>query len=180
MDRYLEGTSSAKVAKRIFLTAINEAWPEAADLGYEDGGGDPAELEPDELAEIDDATAAQIEYAVNLWDSLPDIREEGQDPFPRIEYYVKSLRGWYNTWKLRGAKNQSLQWVLGKTEQHCEGHGDRFGCLDLAGTWHTAKWYREHDLTPGTPGSNTTCGGFNCDCYLRNKKGERFFEDELE
>lgn len=176
----MEGTTGKAAAKRIFLQAINEAWPTAADLGYEDGGGDASELEPDELADIDDATASQIDYAVNFWDALPDIKDEGIDPFPRIEYYVKSLRGWYNEWKLRGAKNQSLEWVLGPTEEHCHENGDLYGCADLAGTWHSAKWYRDEGLYPGTPGSNTTCHGFNCKCYMRNKKGQKFFREDVE
>lgn len=165
----MEGTTGKAAAKRIFLQAINEAWPTAADLGYEDGGGDASELEPSELAEIDDATASQIDYAVNFWDALPDIREEGTDPFPRIELYVQSLRGWYGKWKVLGAGNKKLTFRLGSTQEHCQ------TCKRLDGQTHGAKWWVKNNLVPRIAGNdNFECGCWRCLCTLEDSEGNEF------
>lgn len=178
MEGYLAGTYARARAQRMFEGAIQSAWLPAAEAGFREGGGDPDDFTDDELAEIRDAEAEQVGYARDWWAELGALREVvGYDPNPRLALYVSSLSSWYENWRLYGDKNKMLQWVLGDTETHCEDEGGTYGCANLAGTWHRWKWYDERGLKPRTPGSNTTCGGWRCDCKLVDKSGDEYFVD---
>jgi hypothetical protein len=82
----------------------------------------------------------------------------------RVGMWVnKGLARVFEMGKLAGDANQMMEWVLGKTEQHCR------TCFTANGQRHRAKdWQRA-----GIKTDRLECGGFYCDCQLVPVSGER-------
>lgn len=173
MTGYIDGLRKSTQQAR-FIAAINVAWPAMAEVCYENGGGDWAEVDEETAQAIEDLTIEQVNYAVGFWDDLPDIRDEGRVPDARTSLYVNSLRGLCTEFMARGAGNPMLTFILGDAEEHCENQDGKPGCLDLNGTRYSFRKWQRLGVTPGAPGSSTTCGGFNCQCWFENSDGEKF------
>lgn len=166
VNGYLAGEYGKARAQGLFVGAIEDVLPQLAELGYENGGGDWAEADEDDTTE--DETGEQVAYALNYWGALPDIKSDDGTPDARTDYYVQTMRGVYNDYKLRGAKNKMLTWNYGDTD-HCA------TCADLNGQRHSARWFTKRGYIPQESGSETLdCKGFNCQCYLTDDEGEVF------
>lgn len=150
--------------------AVTEGIADAAYRGLEDGGADEAETDDERW--ITRTQAEQRDYLPGVFDWIKD----GRDAEPptitedairaRVEAWAQTLDAVYSEGVLRGKKNQVYIWHLGETEAHCS------TCARLDGQRHKASWYLERNYIPGKPGSDTECGGWNCGCYLTDKKGE--------
>lgn len=166
VNGYLAGEYGKARAQGLFVGAIESTLPQLAELGYENGGGDWAEADEDDTTE--DETGEQVAYALKYWGALPDIKSDDGTPDARTDYYVQTMRGVYNDYKLRGAKNKMLTWNYGDTD-HCA------TCADLNGQRHSARWFTKRGYIPQESGSETLdCKGFNCQCYLTDDEGEVF------
>jgi hypothetical protein len=144
-----------------------DAFVQAAELGYEDAGGE-LPMDSETLAWLGDAQSSELTNIDNLfsrlkqeWDGLDPINEA----FARADNYSKTLDAIYTQFKMWGDKNQMLEWVLGATEVHCD------TCAELSGQKHKATWYLSHDYIPRKPGASMDCNGYNCDCSLVDKDG---------
>ena len=179
---YLTMDDSLVKARNDAKKLIVEYFYSAFVRGYEEAGASEDDLtgDNDDLAWLNDRTEAEIGYIGTAFAALKEAKkQEGitRDELialahERADGYTDSLDAVYNMGLLRGDKAQLLEWVLGDTEVHCENKSGSFGCLQLAGQKHKASWYVSRNLIPGMPGSGTTCGGYQCDCRLKNKQGE--------
>lgn len=172
VEGFLNSNAQAGTYSRPMTTALAQAYIDAGDAAYQDGGGS---------LPLDDETAAwaraeldaQFGFADSLFETLRALRREGDfdaaaEATARAENYTRTLDGFYNAVKLRGAGNAMLTWRLGETEKHCK------DCLRLDGGRHRAPWYISHGYFPRKPGSNTECGGWRCDCMLEDDQGHEF------
>lgn len=91
----------------------------------------------------------------------------------RITLWRNSLEGLGQAGKMSALADVVGIWELGHAEEHCNEQGDTFGCVQLNGQAHHMSYYTKNNLNPGTPGSNTTCGGWECKCKIRSKKTGR-------
>lgn len=152
--------------------AVSEAYQETAYIAYTDGGGEwPPDAETEQW--INSETAAQLSYVDSAFQTLRDLRKEGDfeaihEAFIRADRWSWALDGFYNAVKMAGAKGKLLTWSLGQTEKHCQ------TCATLDGQRHRASWYRSRDYYPKKPGAAMECGGYRCDCELSDDKGEVF------
>jgi hypothetical protein len=84
----------------------------------------------------------------------------------RVGLWVnKGLARVFQMGKLAADANQMMEWVLGKTEEHCR------TCLAAAGQRHRARDWQRAGIIPKT--DRLICGGFYCDCQLVPVPGER-------
>lgn len=165
---YLSGGDWAASRDRM-IAALAQAYTDTVDIAYVEGGGE---------LPIDDETAtwargqieAQFGFIDGLFDDLREIRREGNTDVgayanARADSYTSALDGFYNAAVMMGTKNKMLTWILGAAEKHCK------DCAKLNGQRHKASWYISRGYFPGKPGSATECGGWNCQCYLIDDKG---------
>lgn len=87
----------------------------------------------------------------------------------RTALWRKSLEGFGELAKMNELEDEIGVWELGDTEEHCD-DSDGYSCLELDGQAHRMSYYAERGLTPGTPGSKTTCKGYECRCKIRSKR----------
>lgn len=170
---YMERTTSKRKARTAFERAITTYWPDAARSGWEDGGADPDEFGLDEEGLVEFAIANQTSAMEGFFADLDQIRDSEGDPFPRARLYTRSLQGCYNEWLLRAKPNRMLEWWLGNARTHC------LSCKGLAGSKHSARYWLNHNRVPGQPGADLACGGFKCQCRLKDPKTGAFFTIEL-
>ncbi len=77
----------------------------------------------------------------------------------RLRVWTGIAAGVFALGMLHAAGDQTYEWELGNTSEHC---GD---CLALAGQVHTAAEWRASGFRP--QGRSLECGGWNCDCRLK-------------
>lgn len=134
-------------------------------------------LTPEDVKFIDDWEKKQSEFAKKFINDVVavlllsgDDRDKAINSLnQRTALWRKSLEGFGEAGKMNELQDEIGIWELGDTEEHCQ-DGDGYGCLQLNGQAHRMSWYLIHGLTPGTPGSKTTCGGYNCKCKIRSKR----------
>jgi hypothetical protein len=149
--------------------AISDAFNDAFDLGWVDGGRD---FPVDDGANgwMEARKAAEFGFAEELFQQAKELKkEDGFDYFAwataRADAYTSALQAVYNAGVMWAKKNQVLTWRLGATERHCS------TCQSLADGKHRASWYIARDYIPRKPGAAMDCGGYNCDCRLEDKDG---------
>jgi hypothetical protein len=164
---YLTSNQPVTSFRNAMKKGMVDAFVQAAELGYEDAGGE-LPMDSETLAWLGDAQSSELGNIDNLfsrlkqeWDGLDPINEA----FARADNYSKTLDAIYTQFKMWGDKNQMLEWVLGATEVHCD------TCAELSGQKHKATWYLSHDYIPRKPGASMDCNGYNCDCSLIDKDG---------
>lgn len=172
VETYLSGSGYVTGPKSAFTTALAQAYIDAADTGYVDGGGE-LPLDEDTAAWARGELDAQFGFADSLFETLKALRKEGDfdaasEAEARADSWTMALDGFYNAIKMAGAGNAMLTWTLGDTETHCD------TCQKLDGERHRASWFLSRGYTPRKPGSNTECGGYRCDCSLIDNEGNEF------
>lgn len=165
---YLVSNQPVTSFRNAMKRGMADAFVEAAELGYEDAGGE-LPLDEDTLAWLGGAQTEELGHIDDLfsrlkaeWDGIDPISEA----FARADGYAATLDSVYSQAQMWGNKNQMLEWVLGATEVHCE------TCAELSGNKHKASWYLSRDYIPRKPGASMECGGYRCDCSLIDKNGD--------
>lgn len=169
--KYLVSSGSIATYKNSIKHGVVESFPDGFYAGYAEGGGEDVDSDDDKwlTARINSETGnidSLFERLKAFRDEAPAPRELVAEADRRAEAYSRSLDGVFSEGKLRGAKNKMVTWQLGNTEQHCS------TCKMLNGKRHSAKWFISRNYIPGKPGSDTDCGGYNCDCALLGDDGE--------
>ena len=172
IEGYLSGSGYITGPKARVATAISKAYIDTMDVAYEDGGGS-LPIDSDTASWARGELQAQLGYVDSLFETLKALRKEGDydttdEAESHADKYSSALDGFYNGVKLLGAGNVMLTWNIGSAEKHCK------DCLKLDGQRHKASWWSSRGYTPRRPGSNTECGGYNCDCSLSDDNGEEF------
>ncbi len=166
---YLTGSGNVTTYRAAMVLAISQAYVEAADIAYQDGGGE-LPLDDDTATWARGQLDAQLSFVDGLFESLRELRKEDDvnaaaEALGRANGYASALDGYYNEALLRGSKNQTVTWVLGSTEKHCK------TCAGLDGQRHRISWFIDRDYIPRKNGAAMECRGYNCDCRMVDKDG---------
>jgi hypothetical protein len=169
VEGYLSGGGNVTTYKAQMAAAVAQAYVEAADAGYEEGGGE-LPLDADTAAWARAQLDAQLAFVDSMFETLRELRKEEDvdangEAERRADGWASGLDGFYNESILRGSKNVMAYWVLGSTEKHCP------SCSSLAGGGHKISWYIDRDYIPRKNGCALDCKGYNCDCRLEDKNG---------
>lgn len=172
----LIGNRDAATLRSDLRAAAKEYLKRAFVTGYLETSGaeDETEIEADDLAWIKARITQEYGFISQLVKDMRATDVSGMTKSEirsiteaRAEGYRRTLHAVYNEGRLRGARNQLLTWHYGDT-QHCD------TCQKLNGKKHRAKWYVDRNYIPARPGADMDCGGYQCQCYLTDKSGERF------
>lgn len=166
---YFEG-GNLTAARNIFKRAMVDAFGEAFDLGWIDGG-QKFPLDDDASDWIAVKIDAEFGHIESLFDTFKEMKKEKDFDYfsfasDKADSYVRTVASVYNAGVMFAQKNKMLTWHLGATEKHCD------TCLNLDGGRHRASWYAKKNYIPRTPGAAMDCGGYNCDCRLTTDSGE--------
>ena len=136
-------------------------------VAWEEGGGDVAEAKPDELGKIQDWTKEQQGFVNDFSDWLT-AKDSDLDAVPgRVAFWVAAFLSFLNDIKTLAMGDPMGEWEYGDTE-HCD------TCLELNGQRHRVSWFTERGYYPRKPGAELDCGGYRCQCQVKNPKtGER-------
>jgi hypothetical protein len=170
LEYLAQSAPAASFANRV-KKSIVERFPEMFYLTYFDGGAE--QVDPADDRWLTQQINAHVGFVAGTFAELKIFRDRELPPRElvaeanrRADMYAASLEAVGVEGQLRGLKNQMLTWHLGDTEKHCK------NCAALDGTRHTAKWYLSRNFIPGKPGAGMECGGWQCDCYLTDKRGD--------
>ena len=173
VDEYISGGASYASALAEFLRTADNAFINAAEQAWADGGRDLSDLPQNTLTEV---LSLQRGFARAAWLKLQaqvkTARDAGQDTSGLGagfgDRWAAGLWGEYNYFKMlsKSGTGKLFFWVLGNTEKHCA------TCKSLAaGAGHTIDWYIARDYIPGRNGAAMECGGYWCDCTLVDAAG---------
>ena len=167
-----EGGSIA-IPKNQMKQAMVEAFTNAYDSGYEDGGGSVKEMRTDDNAWLASKQQTELGFIDQLFDRLREMKKEEPDEDntsevdDRSESYTATLDGVYAEGKLRGSGNVMLTFGGDDGEESCP------TCKKWKGKRHAASFWIIRGLIPGQPGNvNFACRGYNCQHILFDDKGE--------
>lgn len=160
----LTRTRWASIARQLIRTYGARAFRDAlAEAGIDD---DPDESEQDTIAAL---IQEQSQYVTNLGAKLFKDEDSISDDMAAQKpamWYSGSIHPFYAAGKLSADGNAMHTWVLGGAEKHC------VTCPKLDGKRARYKtWYRKN-LIAGTPGQDTDCGGWECQCKLVPSAGK--------
>jgi hypothetical protein len=167
---YLTTTAYMPTYKDPLIVAISKAYLEAANIGYEDGGG-TLPLDEDTALWVRSELDAQFGFIDSLFIRLKDLRKEDDvdfigEAFARANGYTDSLDMLYNGAKLAGVGNKMLTFSGDSGKESCK------DCKRLYGQRHRASWWRNRGWVP--PSHNFECGGWNCQHILIDDDGKVF------
>ena len=168
---YLEG-GNIPVPRNQFKRAMIEAFGDAADLAWVDGGSEPP-LDEDTLAWFNARVEAELGYINLLFEEAKQLRKDEEfDPLvwasARADGYTASVREVYNNVRLRAGKDMmvSFEGTDGKKDP-CD------TCQSLKGSRHKISWFVKRNFVP-PHGSGLDCAkGGKCKHFLRSDSGER-------
>jgi len=177
LDDYLTSRDPVAVYRNLHRRAATEAFFDAFNVGYKDGGGGEMDDQDDEDREwLAVRTDAELGYVGELFQSLKQLRDgfhaeeitagELRDEVARrSQGYVDGLDMVYAEGKLRGAKNIMLTMVGQDGIMSCR------DCQRNKGKRYSArKWLR----IGYPPSRDYECKGYQCQHYLENDDGNRF------
>lgn len=170
---YLISNGSVAGPKNQMKQAMVEAFGNAFDSGYTDGGGDIKEMSEDDNSWLNNRQTIELGYIDSLFDRLRELKNEAPDDDntsevdDRSEGYANTLDGIYAEGKLRGSKNIML------TFGGDDGHESCKTCSKWKGKRHSTSFWVKRGLIPGQPGNQSfACHGYNCKHILFDDKGE--------
>ncbi|HEU4340993.1 MAG TPA: hypothetical protein VFU31_05430 [Candidatus Binatia bacterium] len=151
-------------------TALSQAYIEAADTAYEDGGG-TLPLDDDTAAWARAELDAQFGYVDSLFQTLKALRKEGDfdatvEAGRRADGYAQSLDMLYGGAKMRAAGNTMLTFDGDDGKESCA------DCQRYKGQRHRASWWVAHGAIP--PSRDFECKGYNCFHRLYDDDGNEF------
>lgn len=156
-----------------FKKAIADAFDQAFWLGYEAGGGDPENPDPDDQSWLGSAITGEFGYVDQLFEQVKAMKKEGlsvqeYEAFAseRAEGYAKTLDNIYSQGQMRGNKNIMLTFGGPDGEESCT------TCQRLKGARHSAKWWLARGLEIFRGNRNYECGNWQCQHYFYDDKGK--------
>jgi hypothetical protein len=168
---YLVSDKPVTSYKNKMSKAMAAAFINAAELGYEEGGGE-LPFDSDTLAWLGDAQDTELGHIADLfnrlkaeWDGLDPINEA----YARADGYAATLDSIRMMAKMHGSKNIVLEFVGDDGKENCD------TCKKLKGKRRKIKYILDNDLVPRPGNENFECKCYNCEHYWMNPKtGERF------
>lgn len=170
---YLTSSESITKYRNDARKAVVNNFPPAFYSGYADESGG-SETEDDDEAWLTKAMNEALTFVDEMFSSLKDKRgqeglEADAEASTRADGYRGTLDTVYSQGKLRGAKNQTLEFDGDDGEESCT------TCVGLKGKRRTIKWILENDMIPGPGNENFVCNGYKCQHFWKNPKtGERY------
>lgn len=167
---YLNGENARAARNDAKRLAVEKVF-ETGERGFRDGSGDVnVEILGDDLSTLVALQNATLAYVDGLFDDLGELKRQDPIVFPqaRVDQFTNSLDGVYNTMKLRGAKNPTLEFAGRDGAAGCA------TCAGLQGRRMPALRWVELGLVPGAGNTNFVCNGFHCQHYLATLDGRRF------
>lgn len=167
---FLGSSSQTGTYSRPMSTALSAAYIDAADAGYQDGGGS-LPLDDDTAAWARAELDAQFGFVDSLFETLKALRKEGDfdaetEAMARAEGYCQSLDMLYSGAKLRAAGNTMLTFAGEDGAESCK------DCSRYKGQRHRASWWVAHGAIP--PSRDFECKGYNCLHMLVDDEGNEF------
>ena len=175
MTDYLATDKPSTAFRGAMRTAAIEDLPAAFWNGYAETAGEIDYTDEDAAGWIESKLEGELGFIAELFVSLKQLRDQfwhgeadtnalRDEVASRVDGYAATLESVRVAGRMWGSKNQMLTWEYGDTE-HCD------TCQKLNGKAHRAKWYLALDYIPGKPGAAMDCGGYRCQCKLRDKDG---------
>jgi len=176
---YLTSTKTVAAKSNEVKRAVANAFNDAADLGFVDGGGElPDQTLNDWVGGRQDKEFGNV---TALFQQLKELRGDeeftNQDAFDaanrHADGYANTLDWIYNEAKMRGAGNRMLNFG-GK-----DGHAPDFPCptcrkMKYKEKRHRASWWVKRGLIPYPGNSNFECGCWQCKHFLFDDTGKVF------
>lgn len=173
-------TEGARITKfrNDMRKAMTAAFGDAFAQGIADGGGDYVnDPDPADVEWLAAKQAAEMAYIDALFIQLKDLKAEAKDDPTategeaerRAEGYARTLDGVYSEGKVRGAKNEMLQFDGPDGKENCQ------TCHDLKGKQHRASWWVKRGLTIYRGNNRYICGCWECQHYLFSVKTGQIF-----
>jgi hypothetical protein len=169
---YSDGAKVTRFKNAIKKEMLN-AFTEAYDIGYLDGGGDPQDKEQADDQWLTAKMNAEIGYIDQLFAQMKELKGEAKDDpkvlqgeaDKRADGYARTLDGVYSEGKIRGSKNIMLTFAGDDGAESCD------TCQRLKGARHKASWWTRRGLTIFRGNTNYDCGCYNCQHFLHDDKG---------
>lgn len=171
VEGYLTSDKPVTAYRNKMSKAMADAFIQAAELGYQDGGGE-LPFDNDTLDWLGAAQATELGHIADLfnrlkqeWDGLDAVNEA----YARADGYTNTLDAIYSMAKMYGSKNISLEFGGSDGKENC------ITCKRLKGKRHKIKYILDNGLFPSPGNPNFECKCYNCEHYWFNPKtGERF------
>lgn len=168
------GSGSINTVRATFNRAPKEYARDAYIEGMAEGKLEESDMDADDEKVIAEWLAVQAGAVGGVVDAIREAgKAEGdartgaqRGAFTRVGYWVDALAQLGALGRARALDGVMAYWALGDTETHCD------SCLEYAGLDpHRMKWWRESGRLPKS--HDLDCGGYNCDCTLRNARTRR-------
>lgn len=139
---------------------LTQAWRE----GASQCGIRPDEMTREEEVQLRTFINGQIAFLPGLASDIINGSKGQGDSLPKLMARSDLWARQYLTAKNKGAAmacaDQKMEWVLGKTEKHCN------TCSRLSGKVKRMSFWAENVMPQGFPNSKLECLGGHCDCRL--------------
>ena len=175
---WFTGERRTQDAKGDFKKAATNAFGDAFDSGYIDGGGSMPPEEVD-LEWYNARLETEFGFIDGLFANMKELKKEKDFDYfswatERADGYGRTVRAIYDEAKVRGAGNKMLTFEGedGGADHICQSIGGT--CVKLKGQRHRARWWASHGLIPGPGNTNYDCGGWNCRHKLVDDEGTIF------
>lgn len=153
--------------------ATTEAFGNAFDRGYIDGGGSQDDMLREDNGWLANKQQTEFGFINQLFGRLKEMKKETPDEDntgevdARSESFSTTLDGVYAEGKLRGSRNIMLTFGGDDGNESCP------TCKKWQGKRHSASYWVKRGLIPGQNGNvNFECRGYNCQHILFDDKGE--------
>lgn len=170
LGEYFNGASVSSMRK-LFKQAMINAFGDAYDLGWTDGGQDLPIDDEDALSWLEARMNQEAGYIDMLFQEAKELRkDEDFDYFSwitqRADGYTNTLREVYNNARLRAMKDQMVTFEGNDGAESCA------TCTMLKGSRHKISWFVKRNYVPPF-GSSLECSkGGHCQHGLMNDKGD--------
>ncbi|MBU2249816.1 MAG: hypothetical protein KKD77_23920 [Gammaproteobacteria bacterium] len=160
------GKASADDLLNTMIRLLDEQLRRAWNEGMRQNGLDPKTDMTDEWEQIlQDIISNEFNYVEQFIADVVEARDNGQPIEPlltRVDLWASRYNEVVNRAILETAgEKDKLEWVLGRTEEHC------VTCAALAGTVATAQEWATSGFRPqNPPNPMLECQGWRCDCEL--------------
>lgn len=158
--------ATGSTARRRFGIVFRAQLRRLGQVAFQDGlrdGGVTDPLDEDDLAQVQHWLINQSEFVTQFSD---DAYKRELSPAEVQQHATmwanKSLQEMYDSGRMSADRNGMYEWVLGRTEKHCQ------SCKTLDGQRHRFKQWYSKNILPKS--ERLACGGWNCDCKLVKSK----------
>lgn len=139
---------------------LTAAWAE----GAKECGIRPGEYSDQEMQELNNAKAREEMYVPDLADAVQENSKANGGKlsplFQRADAWIIRYQDVVNRARVMACSDRKYEWVLGPTE-HCD------TCARLEGQVRRGSFWREHVMPQQPPNPKLQCGGWRCQCDLR-------------